>query len=178
MGQTLAHLKTLPCAARPAWQALLTWLLACMFLGLAGCAQIPTTAAPTQPHWSGRLALQVEGQQTQSFSASFELQGSPAQGELALLSPLGTLIARLQWEPGQARLSARGETQASSSLEDLLLQATGTPIPVAALFDWLSGTQTRADGWQADLGALDQGRLVAQRNDPTPRTTLRIVLDL
>ena len=177
MGQAPSNTKTTPPPVRPSWQTALAWLMACLLLGLAGCAQIPTLTPSTSPHWSGRIALQVEGQEALSFSASFELQGSPTQGELALLSPLGTLMAQLQWEPGQARLSARGETQVSNSLEDLLLQATGTPIPVAALFDWLSGTQTSANGWLADLGALDKGRLVAQRNDPAPRTTLRIALD-
>ncbi len=159
------------------WRKAPAWLLTGVLLVLSGCAQIPTATPIANQHWSGRIALQVDGQEAQSFSASFELQGTPSQGKLELLSPLGTQLARLQWDQNQATLSARGETQVSHSLESLLLQATGTPIPVAALFDWLSGTQTHADGWQANLDALGQGRLIARRDAPPPRTTLRIVLD-
>lgn len=160
-----------------AWRKAPAWLLTGVLLVLSGCAQIPTATPIANQHWSGRIALQVDGQEAQSFSASFELQGTPSQGKLELLSPFGTQLARLQWDQNQATLSARGETQVSHSLESLLLQATGTPIPVAALFDWLSGTQTHADGWQANLDALGQGRLMARRDAPPPRTTLRIVLD-
>jgi len=147
--------------------------------GLAGCAQLPSQPARQADagHWSGRLALQVEDQATQSFSASFELQGSPARGELALLSPLGNVLARLQWEPGSATLASGNETQTADSLDALLRQSTGTHLPITALFDWLNGTLANADGWQADLSSLDQGRLTATRHTPAPRATLRIALD-
>ena len=155
------------------------WLLIPLLWGLAGCAQLPSQPARQADagHWSGRLALQVEDQATQSFSASFELQGSPARGELVLLSPLGNVLARLQWEPGSATLASGNETQTADSLDALLRQSTGTHLPITALFDWLNGTLANADGWQADLSSLDQGRLTATRHTPAPRATLRIALD-
>jgi outer membrane lipoprotein LolB len=69
------------------------------------------------------------------------------------------------------------ETQTADSLEVLLQQSTGTQLPVTALFDWLNGTAAQAEGWQADLNNLDQGRLTAMRHTPAPRATLRIALD-
>ena len=155
------------------------WLLMPLLWGLAGCAQLPSLPARQADagHWSGRLALQVEDQATQSFSASFELQGSPARGELVLLSPLGNVLARLQWEPGSATLASGNETQTADSLDALLRQSTGTHLPITALFDWLNGTLANADGWQADLSSLDQGRLTATRHTPAPLATLRIALD-
>ena len=62
-------------------------------------------------------------------------------------------------------------------LEELLAHTLGTPIPVTALFSWLKGMQTTASGWQADLSALDNGRLVATRYQPEPRAVLRVALD-
>lgn len=155
------------------------WLLLAVLWGLAGCAQPPRAPHSQGPanHWSGRLALQVDGQTAQSFSAGFDLQGDAGQGELTLFNPLGGVLARLHWQPGHATLQSGNETQTSASLDTLLLQATGTLIPIDALFSWLTGLHTSAEGWQADLSAIDQGRLVARRHAPAPRATLRIALD-
>lgn len=153
-------------------------LLACL-LWLTGCAQPRMAGTPSgEPGsaWSGRLSLQVEGQASQSFSSLFDLQGSPDKGELVLTSPLGNTLARLQWDAGRAQLTTGQETRESTSLDELLRQATGTAIPVAAIFQWLNGNQATATGWQADLSGSADGRLVARRHDPAPEATLRIAL--
>ena len=123
------------------------------------------------------MALQVEEQASQSFSAGFELQGSAESGELRLFTPLGSVLAQVDWAPGRARLQSSGEVRESDSLDALLAQTLGTPIPVTALFSWLQGTQTTASGWQADLSALENGRLVATRYQPAPRAVLRIAFE-
>lgn len=163
--------------AMPMARAALLWFLLTVLWGLAGCAQPPRGPVSASHHWSGRLALQIDGQAAQSFSAGFDLQGDADQGELTLYNPLGGVLVRLHWRSGQARLESGNEARTSSSLEDLLRQATGTSIPVAALFDWLAGLHTSTEGWLADLSAIDQGRLMAQRHTPEPRATLRIALD-
>ena len=150
-------------------------MLATCALWLAGCAQPPKPSAG-EDAWSGRLALQIEGQDAQSFSALFELQGNAQAGALALLSPLGNRLAQLAWKDGHAQLTSAQETRSSDSLEGLLQEVTGTRIPVAALFSWLQGTQTTTPGWRADLSRIAEGRLVAHRNDPMPQATLRIAL--
>jgi outer membrane lipoprotein LolB len=121
--------------------------------------------------------LQVDGSTTQSFSASFELKGSAEAGELTLFNPLGGTLARLVWQPGSAALHANGEVRLFGSLDALVAQATGAPLPLAALFDWLHGSNTPVPGWQANLARLDDGRLTAVRNQPEPTATLRLVLD-
>lgn len=147
---------------------------------LAACTQPPTLPAQVlaeRTTWSGRLALQVEDQAAQSFSAAFELQGNAQQGELLLLSPLGNVLAKIAWTPAHARLQTGGKTHESASLDDLLQQNLGAPIPVLAFFSWLRGEQTTAAGWQADLSTIDQGRLVATRYTPAPRATLRLAFE-
>lgn len=123
------------------------------------------------------MALQVDGSASQSFSASFELKGSAEAGELTLFNPIGGALARMVWQPGSATLFANGETRAFDSLDTLVLQATGAPLPLVALFDWLHGSNTPVPGWQADLARLDAGRLTAVRSLPEPTATLRVVLD-
>ena len=144
---------------------------------MSGCAQQPSNPEVTEEHaWNGRIALQVEDQSSQSFSAMFELHGNAQIGGLVLLSPLGSRIAQLDWTNGHAQLQSGQETRHSDSLDGLLQEMTGTRIPVEALFSWLQGKEAAAAGWQADLSGIPNGRLIAQRDDPTPRATLRIAL--
>ena len=155
------------------------WALTVCAVLLAGCAHLNSGRQNADPSafWSGRLALQVDGSASQSFSASFELKGSAEAGELILFNPLGGTLARMVWQPGSATLHANGEVRPFASLDALVAQATGAPLPLAALFDWLHGSNTPVPGWQADLARLDDGRLTAVRNQPEPTATLRIVLD-
>ena len=151
------------------------WLVLCA-LWLAGCAQ-PMPSAPVEENsWNGRIALQIDGQASQSFSAMFELRGTAQTGGLVLFSPFGNRIAQLDWKDGHAQLVSGQDTRTSDSLDTLLQDVTGTRIPVTALFSWLKGTQASATGWQADLTGIADGRLTARRDDPQPTATLRIAL--
>ena len=151
-------------------------LLLASVLALTACALPPRPPQePGRPSWNGRLALQVEGEQAQSFSASFELRGSPERGELSLFSPLGSTAAQLHWEPGAAVLKANGQERQYASIEELSADAPGTPLPLAALFEWLAGRAAEVPGWQADLSRVADGRLTARRSQPTPAAELRVV---
>ena len=162
-----------PTAQRRAWLHLCSLAL----LTLAGCATPRMPPADASSFWSGRMALQLNSTPPQNWSASFELQGSAKQGQMLLLSPIGTTLARLSWTPLTALLE-QGQTRTeSSSLQNLSERLTGTDLPIATLFDWLAGQPVQAPGWQVDLSAYDQGRFTAQRITPAPEAILRIVLD-
>ena len=77
-------------------------------------------------------------------------------------------LAVLAWAPGSATLRTNGPAQEFDSVEALVAHATGSALPVAALFDWLRGTNTAVAGWQADLSQLENGRLRAQRHPWPP----------
>ena len=154
------------------------WLIAASLL-LAGCATAPKPA-PTDAAasvWSGRLALQVQDKPGDSFSAGFELRGNANAGELTLYTPMGGALAVLSWQPGQATLRSGGRVQQFGSADALVAQATGSPIPLSALFDWLNGAQPNVPGWRADLSQLAEGRIAAKRFDPLPEADLRVVLE-
>lgn len=155
------------------------WLAAALLpavLLAAGCAQAPRASTPEA--LAGRLAVQVEAfndSPARSFSAAFELQGTAERGSLQLTSPLGTVLARAQWLPGQARLqTSQGETL-GASLDALSERMLGEPMPLAALIEWLHGrpwagapVQRLRDGfeqlgWRIDLSRFGEGVLVAQR---------------
>jgi outer membrane lipoprotein LolB len=146
---------------------------------MAGCASPPRTAPVelASGPWSGRLALQVKDSPSQSFSAAFELRGNAQAGELSLSTPIGSTLAVLAWTPGSATLRRNGQTEQFESVEDLVTRATGSAIPLAALFDWLRGIDTPVAGWRADLSQLGQGRLGALRLRPPPEADLRVVLE-
>jgi outer membrane lipoprotein LolB len=157
-------------------------VLAALMLSLSmltACMHAPRTPAGSAQAelWSGRLSLQVHSEPVQSFSAGFELKGSPEKGELLLSSPLGNTLLAARWTPLEAVLEEAGKTRKFSNIDALIEQSTGAALPVAALFDWLHGKPGQQQGWTADLGQLAQGRISAQRSKPLPRADLRIVLN-
>ncbi len=152
-----------------------TWGLG--LLTLAGCATPRLKPANTADFWSGRLALQLNGTPPQNWSASFELQGSAEQGEMALFSPIGTTLARLSWTPQSALLEQGQDKTESSNLQSLSQRLTGTDLPIAALFAWLAGKSSDAPGWQVDLSAHAEGRVTARTIARVPEAVLRILLD-
>lgn len=154
-------------------------LLLTAFL-LASCATAPSDDAPTTPRagqWIGRLAVVVATDPPGQFHAGFDLTGTADSGRLTLTSPLGSTLAVLRWAPGQALLRQGNEERNFGSIDALVAEATGTVLPVRALFAWLHGAPEPADGWQVDLSQLDDGRLIARRQAPPPATELRVVLD-
>ncbi len=156
------------------------WILSFLLAMLAGCAQ-PTlqndAVAGTAAAWSGRMALAVDGNAQQSFSAVFALEGTSERGQLKLSTPLGSILADLIWTPSGAELTSPQGKRTAPSLGVLVSDVLGSPVPVEALFAWLKGDAVVAAGWHADLGRLPHGRLSAVRDQPAPRTTLKLVLD-
>ncbi|WP_431112767.1 lipoprotein insertase outer membrane protein LolB [Variovorax paradoxus] len=144
----------------------------------AGCAQLPGGARPQGTDtWSGRMSLRIDSQPVQTFSALFELRGSPEAGELSLTSPIGSTLAQLHWSPGEALLKNGSEVRRYESVDALIEAATGAAIPVGALFGWLAGRDDRVPGWRPDLAQIANGRLQATRENPGPTADLRIVFE-
>ena len=154
------------------------WVLAiaCALLA-AGCATPRMSPLDANAYWTGRMAIQVLKDPPESLSAGFELQGSAQAGEMVLLSPIGTTLARLEWTPQGARLVQGQQQVDSTSLQKLGARLTGTELPIAALFEWLAGRPAEAPGWRVDLSAHALGRINAERREPSPGAVLRIALD-
>lgn len=142
---------------------------------LTACATpVRQAAVPGEAFWQGRLALQVDGDSPQSLSTGFELRGDVQQGELALSSPLGQVLAVADWGPQGARLRQGGNERRFDSVDAMTAELTGTPLPLAALFAWLQGRNETPTGWAVDLGGHADGRVVARRLAPPPTAELRL----
>jgi outer membrane lipoprotein LolB len=155
-------------------------LVLALALAVASCAQpprLPSEPDSARTQWTGRLALRIASDPVQSFHAAFDLRGNAAAGELSLFSPLGSTLARMSWAPGQAQLRWNGQQRDFESIGVLTREATGTELPIASLFEWLAGRDSRVEGWLADLSALADGKLVAERNLPAPAVQLRLVIE-
>ena len=164
-------------------RALLFSLVSAM-LFIAGCAhKIEATGTNNikkeaeTAFWAGRISMQVQSDPVQAFFAGFELKGQADIGELTLISPLGSILGVMRWTPTEATLDQGGSIQRFATTNELLAQATGAAVPISALFDWLGGKNTTAPGWTADLSQRVNGRITAQRTEPSPQANLRIVLD-
>ena len=150
----------------------------CACAVVAGCAGVlPTPSRTNQAHWQGRLSVTVQSTPPSRVQAGFALEGSALQGTLNLYSPLGTTVAALAWQPGEAQLHQGSHPVTYGSLAELTQDALGSPLPVEALFDWLQGVATPVAGWQVDVSQLGQGKLMARRTEPQPLVVLRLQLD-
>jgi len=152
----------------------LAMLAASLMLG--ACATPPRPQSP-EAFWSGRIGLQVMGETPQNLHVAFELQGSAQNGELTLLGPVSSVLARLSWNPRQAMLERGNERWVQPTVEALTQQLVQTPLPVQLLFDWIEGRPVTHAGWEPDLSARTQGRITARRTSPAPEALLRILLD-
>jgi outer membrane lipoprotein LolB len=150
-------------------------LIAVLLLSACAAPRPPDRAG--EAVWSGRLALRIDSTPAQSFSAGFDLRGSPDAGELQLTSPLGTSLATVQWSPQGAELRQGGKVERRASLDELSTEITGTALPVAAMFGWLRGdsASASADGWTVDLSQQPEGRITARRTTPPPSAELRLL---
>lgn len=166
-----------------------------LLAGLAGCASVGQPHTASSESISGRLSLRVEAGTTtpaKSLSGGFELQGSPAAGQLSLSTPLGTVMAQARWSATQAWLTTpQGETS-YPDLDSLTQHLLGESLPVAALFDWLRGrpwpgapsqaNTPPADsgfqqlGWAVNLTRFNEGWVTAQRTQE-PQVTVRARID-
>lgn len=157
-------------------------------LVLTGCATAPVSAPPQAARWSGKLGYRLEAsddERAQAGSARFVLEGDALAGRLDLSSPLGTTLAAGNWDASGLRLFDGERTLAYPDLGALGAalgeRLGGTPLPLAALFDWLAGrpsptlphTPTASGfeqaGWQVELAAT---RLRLRRE----RLTLTLLL--
>jgi outer membrane lipoprotein LolB len=149
----------------------------CAALLLGACATpAPVASVTGESRWAGRFSLTVHSAPPQSWTAGFELSGSPLAGDLQLSSPLGSRLADVRWSAGGAELRQGEQLTRHASLDRLTTELSGEALPVSALFDWLQGRQAVASGWEADLSRQAEGRIVARRLQPLPGAELRVIV--
>lgn len=153
-------------------------LLALFFI--AACASGVRPSIPFDPQtsaWQGRISVRVKGEQAQSFSAQFTLQGDSTEGQLTLSTPLGSTVAQIRWSHEGALLLGQGEPRRFDTLDALTRALTGAALPIDGLFVWLKGGHMQATGWQVERADLAEGLLTARRDDTHASVELKLLLE-
>jgi len=171
-----------------------TVVAAAGLVGLAGCSHTPPADERLALTAVGRMSVRVDAtpaRPSQSLSAGFEWRGDGERGELSLLSPLGTQLARARWAPGLVTLLTPDGEARFETLEELAERALGERLPLGAWPDWLAGRPWPGAasmplaggtagfeqlGWAVDLSRHAEGRIEARRA-AAPVAIVRIVLD-
>ncbi len=174
--------------------------LAALALWLSACA---TPAPPPERVYSGRFAATAaNGERRDSVSGRFTLEVRGARQTIDLATPVGTTVARIEIEPGQATATGpQLQTVSGPDADRLVEDLIGWRLPVAGLADWIDGrpspvrpssTQREGgrvseivqDGWTiryAEYSSVTQRprRLLLERApvDAGPALSVRLIVD-
>lgn len=156
----------------------------------AGCASIQPTEPPfppasqtdTVPRWSlqGQMSIKLAAwldQPAQGITVGYFLEGSDKAGQMALMTPLGSQMARVEWQADGVWLDDGRQRQPFPSLEALSERLFGETLPLQALPWWMQGVpapdlphQPISDGaafeqvgWRIGRPDPAAGRIVAER---------------
>jgi outer membrane lipoprotein LolB len=160
-------------------QRLLAVCLALLGAMLVACSAPSKRQEYVTPNdvWEGRLSVQVAGDAPQRISADFFLEGTARRASLTLNSPLGTRMARMQWDATSATLESGDQKRSFDSVDAMTTHSLGSALPMQAIFAWLHGRPETAPGWE--LQTLDrlQGRIRARSVDRTPAVQIDLLLE-
>lgn len=190
----------------PSWG----WL-ACVGL-LSACAQNPaalpvaampaTQEAPSSPpsaELQGQIGIKLgawQGDPPRGVSFGFFFKGHVERGSLALMTPLGSQVAEVEWTPEGATLRrigpGGGEDIRRGTIDELAEAAMGEPLPLQTMIHWMQGRPapdqphalTREPGvfvqrgWTIDARERNQGRVLAMRQGQAGVRDARILIRL
>jgi outer membrane lipoprotein LolB len=148
----------------------------------------------------GRLSVQYQlNGKDESVHGSFTWRQNDNRSTIAILSPLGQILATIDVEPDKATLTQSGRPpRTASNVDELTTQALGWPLPISGLRTWLQGFGTDADnkpfsaapggnevttrdGWRIRYVTWDDGhpkRIDLERQtEQAGNVGIRIVLD-
>lgn len=160
------------------------------------------TQAPAQAQALPRIDLQGQmsvklsafaDQPAKGLSLGFFFSGNTDTGQLDLMTLMGSQMAQVNWQPGEAWLINDKGRSRYDNLDDLSQAALGEPLPLRQLVHWMQGhpdpglpsapgaeanTFTQ-QGWWIDARELPFKKLNARREaSPLQRgVQLKIYLD-
>ncbi|WP_175624871.1 MULTISPECIES: lipoprotein insertase outer membrane protein LolB [Oxalobacteraceae] len=90
---------------------------------------------------AGRLSVQYQkDDKDEAIHGSFTWKQNRDRSSIAILSPLGQILATIEVTPDNATLIQSGQPPRSAADVDLLVtQTLGWPLPVSGLRSWLQG---------------------------------------
>ena len=168
---------------------------------LAACAPLPPSPEPQSPTVVdgaftvvGRLSAK---RGSDGVTANFEWAHTPLADAIALATPLGQTLAKLEGTPaGASIVLADGSTASASSFDALTDRTLGAPLPVSGLVWWIRGAPRpgiassverdsrgragvlRQEGWEIVFAYADDAATLPRRLVLTyPDVEVRVVVD-
>lgn len=157
------------------------------------------TTPATPIELQGQMGIKLgawQAEPARGMSFGFFFQGQIERGSLALMTPLGSQVAQIEWTPTTATLHrigpGGGEDLQRGSIEELAEAALGEALPLQTLVHWMQGhpdpglphrPQPEAGtfeqrGWVIDTRERAQGRILATRQGHAGLRDARIVVRL
>ena len=127
-------------------------MLLCL-LGLAACAQLRPVSMPvvegqgepTDFRLEGRLAVRADGK---GYYANFDWLRRQGDDDIAILNPLGQILATLTRENGLVCLREKDRQRCADDTETLTRETLGWPLPLTILVTLVMGLLLGAwNGW-------------------------------
>jgi outer membrane lipoprotein LolB len=168
---------------------------------LAACAPLPP-APEVQPPTLTDSAFSVVGRLSakrgsDGVTANFEWVHTPLADAIALATPLGQTLAKLEGSAqGASIVLADGRTASAGSFDALTDRTLGAPLPVSGLVWWIRGAPRpgsaasverdsrarpvvlRQDGWEIVFAYADDAAALPRRLVLTyPDVEVRVVVD-
>lgn len=137
--------------------------------------------AHIQPHidLQGQMSIKLSAfadQPAKGLSLGFFFAGNTNTGQLDLMTLMGSQMAQVNWQPGQAWLINDKGRARYDNLDSLSEAALGEPLPLRQLVHWLQGRPDpelpSAPGPDADT-FIQQGWLIDARELPYKRLNAR-----
>lgn len=134
----------------------------------------PLSISPEQPlHLSGRFAISetrtLPETRSNHQNGRFRLDRTPEGTFFTLYSPFGQTVVRAAQQPGLPAWleTAQKQRYTGDTLDDVLKQAIGIPIPASRLPDWLSDRFERVIERSADGRRIraKEGDWAVERSD-------------
>lgn len=163
---------------------------------LAPAQAPPISRARPKLDLQGQMSIKLAAfadQSAKGLSLGFFFSGNTDTGQLDLMTLMGSQVAQVNWQPGEAWLTNDKGRQRYDNLEALSLAALGESLPLRSLIQWMQG-QPDLDlpslpgpqantfiqaGWLIDTNELPEKKLHARREaSATQRAVqLKIYLD-
>jgi outer membrane lipoprotein LolB len=155
---------------------------------------LPARAPSVELQGQMSIKLQAFGQQpAKGLSLGFFFNGHAQEGQLDLMTLLGSQMARVEWRADEAWLINEKGRRRFDSIESLAWEALGEALPLSALIQWMQGhpapfmpydagpdNATFGQlGWHIDTHELAVKKLTAQRPASASQrgVTIKVYLD-
>lgn len=131
---------------------------------LVACAHVPGLGRELAPAngfaLAARLAVRTG---TEGFTGGLRWVHAPRTHRLSISSPLGQIVAELEWAEAGATLRLPDRQVHAPDLSQLMEREMGWALPIEGLSDWVQGRPRPGQAFEADRNTL--GRLEALRQD-------------